>query len=62
MYVRHRLYFFDEHRFRGGQKSKWSSHHDRLRSQDDVRYALEGSVFTAGQVISWLKDELDFER
>ncbi len=28
--------------------------------EDDVRYALEGSVFTAGQAISWLKDELDF--
>ena len=27
-----------------------------------VRYALEGSVFTAGQAISWLKDELGFLR
>lgn len=28
--------------------------------ENDVRYALEGSVFTAGQAISWLKNELDF--
>lgn len=27
---------------------------------DEVRYALEGSVFTAGQAISWLKDGLEF--